>query len=158
MSKEHLSIYLNDHLAGANIATEILEHLASETAELSSSLTSLKTEIEEDRKQLKAVMARHKIEESSVRKAGGWLAELLTEIKLEVDDDPEGPLRRLERLEALAIGIDGKIALWRALQTAALANGDIQDVDYERLKQRGYDQRARVEALRLQAARAALAA
>jgi hypothetical protein len=120
MSKEHLSIYLNDHLAGANVAVEILEHLTSETSALSSSLSSLKTEIEEDREQLRALMARNKIEESRVRKAGGWLGEFVAEIKLEVDDDPEGPLRRLERLEALAIGIEGKIALWRALRRPQL--------------------------------------
>ena len=156
MSKEHLSIYLNDHLAGANVALEILDHLASEASDWSSLLAALKTEIEEDREQLLAVMARHGIEESRVRKAGGWLAEFLAEFKLEVDDDSEGPLRRLERLEALAIGIEGKIALWRALHAAA--GGDLKEMDYERLTQRGRDQRTRIEALRLEAARAALAA
>jgi hypothetical protein len=56
------------------------------------------------------------IAESRVRKAGSWIAEGVAEVKLDVDDDPQGPLRRLERLETLAIGIDGKVALWQALQ------------------------------------------
>jgi hypothetical protein len=32
MSKELLSTYLNDHLAGANLAIENLDHLIAETA------------------------------------------------------------------------------------------------------------------------------
>ena len=158
MSKEHLSTYLNDHLAGSNFAVEILEHLTSEAPSLSGSLTTLKTEIEEDREQLKTLMANQHIEESRVRKAGGWIAERLAELKLEVDDEATGRLRRLERLEALAIGIDGKIALWRALAVTASANAELAGIDYERLTQRGRDQRARVETLRVEAAREALAA
>jgi hypothetical protein len=158
MSKEHLSTYLNDHLAGSNLAVEILNHLISETLNLSGSLTALKTEIEEDREQLKSLMANQHIEESRVRKAGGWIAERLAELKLEVDDEATGRLRRLERLEALAIGIDGKIALWAALDAAASSDTELKGIDYERLTQRGRDQRARVETLRVQAAREALAA
>ena len=158
MSKEHLSTYLNDHLAGSNFAVEILERLTSEAPSLSGSLNTLKTDIEEDRKQLQTLMASQQIEESRVRKAGGWIAEGLAELKLEVDDDAKGRLRRLERLEALAIGIDGKIALWRALDAAANSNSELRGIDYERLTQRGRDQRAHVETLRLQAAREALAA
>ena len=158
MSKEHLSTYLNDHLAGSNVAIEILDHLIDETSELSPALNTLKTEIAEDREQLKALMASQQIEESRVRKAGSWFAEQVAEMKLEVDDDENGPLRRLERLEALEIGIDGKIALWRALDVAAKSNSDLRRLDYVRLRQRGEDQRARVESMRLNAASAALAA
>jgi hypothetical protein len=157
MSKEHLSTYLNDHLAGSHFAVELLDHLTSETPSLSSTLTALRAEIEEDREQLKRLMATQHIEESRVRKASGWIAERLAELKLEVDDDDKGGLRRLERLEALAIGIDGKIALWRALAAAARTNTELGGMDYEHLSQRGQDQRARVEALRLEAVREALA-
>ena len=111
MSKEHLSTYLNDHLAGANFALEILEHLTSETPSLNFSLVALKSEVEEDREQLKTLMTRQNIEESRLRKAEGWIADRLAELKLEVDDDATGRLRRLERLEALAIGIGNVLAL-----------------------------------------------
>src|SRR5262245_701227 len=99
MSKEHLSTYLNDHLAGSNLALEILDHLIAENASLSSSLTALRAEIEEDREQLKTLMARQHVDESRIRKAAGWIAERLAEIKLEADDSEKGDLRRLERLE-----------------------------------------------------------
>ena len=158
MSKDHLATYLNDHLAGSHLAVEILDHLSAETPGLSAILTGLKAEIEEDREHLKRLMARQQIEESRVRQAGGWVAERLAELKLVVDDDAKGRLRRLERLEALSLGIEGKIALWRALDAAARTNAELAGTDYERLIQRGQDQRARVETLRLHAAREALAA
>jgi hypothetical protein len=120
--------------------------------------TALKVEIDEDREQLKTLMSNQHIDESRLRKAGGWIAEQLAEFKLEVDDDAKGRLRRLERLEALAIGIDGKIALWRALDAAAQSNTELRRIDYQRLLQRGRDQRERVEHLRLEAAREALTA
>jgi len=61
--------------------------------------------------------------------------------KLEVDDDQNGPLRRLERLEALALGIEGKIALCRALDVVP-AKGAIGQINYERLCRRGEEQRS----------------
>ena len=63
-------------------------------------------------------------------KGGSWLAEQVTEAKLEVDDDANGPLRRLERLETLAVGIDGKMALWEALDAAGASDKELGNVDY----------------------------
>jgi hypothetical protein len=155
LSKEHLAIYLNDHLAGANLALEIVDHLAAETPVLASPLAALRTEIDEDRGQLKALMAGLNIPESRVRKAGSWITEQVAEAKLAVDDDQNGPLRRLERLEALLMGIEGKIALWRALD-AAPAKVPAGKINYEQLRRRGEDQLSKVENWRLQAARDAL--
>ena len=157
MWNERLSTYLNDHLAGAGFALELLDHLISEAPESSDGLPALRSEILEDREQLRALMASHHIDESRVRKAGARIAEWLAEVKLEADDEDRGPLRRLERLEALAIGIEGKIALWGALEAAARSNAGLPELNYQGLTQRGRDQRSRVETLRLQAAIAALA-
>lgn len=157
MSKEHLATYLNDHLAGSNIALEILDHLAKERPDLTP-LAALRTEIDEDREELKGLMARLSITESRIRQAGTWIAEQVAEAKIEADDDAKGPLRLLERLEALAIGIDGKLALWRALNASARSSNELSSMDYERLVERALKQRAVVEALRLHAASLALAA
>jgi hypothetical protein len=157
VSKAHLSTYLNDHLAGANFALEILEHLHTENSDLMKSLAALRTDIEQDREQLKTLMARLDIEESRVRKATGWLAEQFAEVKLYAEDE-DGAMRRLERLESLAIGIEGKIALWKALDAAAPMNSELGGLNYEELGSRGQDQRERVEVLRIAASRAALSA
>jgi hypothetical protein len=156
MSKQHLAIYLNDHLAGANIALEIIDHLAAEARDLASPLATLRSQIEEDRAQLQSLMSSLNIPESRVRKAGTWVAEQVAEAKLTIDDDQKGPLRRLERLEALSIGIEGKIALWRSLD-AAPAKETVEQIDFERLCRRGQEQRSLVETWRVQAARDALA-
>ncbi len=156
MSKKHLTTYLNDHLAGSLIAVEILEHLEAEASDLMPDLGALKSEIAADRDQLKVLMERLGISESRVRKVTSWIAEQVTEAKVEADDDTQGALRRLERLEALGIGIDGKSALWWALNAAAEVAPDLRGIDYEHLAQRAQEQRGRVEILRLQAARLAL--
>ena len=156
MSREHVATYLNDHLAGSVTAIEILDHLAEEAADILPFLARLKKDIEADRQQLVDLMARLDIPQSRIRKASGWLAEQFVEAKLEVDDESGGLLRRLERLEALALGIDGKLVLWQALEAASSVNARLQGPDYGRLAQRAREQRADVEALRIEAARSAL--
>jgi hypothetical protein len=93
-------------------AVELLDRLAEEASELAPFLARLKKEIEADRQHLVDLMARLHIPQSRIRKASGWIAEKIAEAKLEVDDQSGGLLRRLERLEAVVLGIDGKLALW----------------------------------------------
>lgn len=157
MSKEHLATYLNDHLAGSVVAVEILENMTEEAPDLAELLTGLKHDVEADRGQLLAIMTRLDIPESRIRKVGSWLAERVAEAKLEVDDETNGPLRRLERLEALGLGIDGKTALWRALAAAAVHNPALAGPDYGSLIERAKEQRSRVEGARLHAAGRAFA-
>jgi|KBSMisStandDraft_5_1062788.scaffolds.fasta_scaffold416784_1 hypothetical protein len=155
MTREHLGTYLNDHLTGFHVAIEILDHLVAETS-AAPAIAGLRSELDEDRHELKVLMNRLHIVESRVRKAGSWIAEGLSELKLEVDDEPNGPLRRLERLEQLAIGIQGKVALWKALDVALGSHVEPGNLDYPRLIHRGQEQYDQVETLRLEAARAAL--
>jgi hypothetical protein len=149
-------MYLNDHLAGSDVAIELLQHLEAEAADLAPELRRLRSDIEADRQQLKALLAELGILESRVRKVGSWIAEKLGELKLEADDESGGPLRRLERLEAVALGIEGKLALWSALAAASTLAPELKALDYAQLSERAIDQRKRVEVLRLQSARAAL--
>jgi hypothetical protein len=64
-------------------------------------------------------------------------------------------LARLEKLETLALGIDGKRAIWHSLFAAAEEIPALRKVDLARLVQRAGDQRNRVEDLRVEAAREA---
>jgi hypothetical protein len=156
MSKEHLSNYLNDHLAGSVVAIEVLERLAEDAADLRPFVTQLKKDIEADQSQLVRLMERLDIEQSRLRKAGGWIAEHIAEAKLEMDDPDSGDLRRLERLEALVLGIAGKSVLWRGLEAASAADERLRGPDYEQLSERAREQLQRVEKLRIAAARSAL--
>lgn len=160
MADEHLATYLNDHLAGSVAAIELLEYLekAHESTAMEWFFAELRADIETDRRELEALMDRLRIAKSRPRRVAAWLTEKVTQLKLRLDDPSGGPLRLLEALEALALGIEGKRSLWRALAAAADAAPGLQGIDYERLAQRAEKQRERVEEARLEAARAAFGA
>jgi hypothetical protein len=58
-------------------------------------------------------------------------------------------------LESVGLGIQGKLALWRALEAVAGSIPQLGSLDLAGLQKRAVDQFARVDRLRLQAARAA---
>jgi hypothetical protein len=158
MTNEHLATYLNDHLAGSVAALEVLEKLqaAYEGTELEQFCAELRNDIEADRQELKRLMERLEIPQSGARKAGAWITGKLAELKMRLDDSAHGPLRLLESLEAVELGINGKLALWRALIAAAEVAPALRGaLDYQRLVKRATEQIERVEAHRLNAAKAA---
>jgi hypothetical protein len=160
MVHEHLATYLNDHLAGAVAALELLEHLekAHGGTPLARTLAELRTEIAADRDTLQSLMQSLRVTESAPRKATAWLAERLAWLKVRLDDSGRGAFRLFESLEAVSLGIEGKLGLWRALAAIAPALPELGGLDYETLMRRATDQRRRAEALRLGAAQGALAA
>lgn len=159
MANKHLTIYLNDHLAGATGALDLLAHLEEAHAgtPVGDSLAQLHADIEADCQELEQLMERLDISESAPRKVTAWLSEKMADLKLRLDDKTTGAMRLFEGLEALLLGTEGKRALWQALAVAAEAVPELQGVDYDRLAQRSQDQHNRVEMMRLDAAKAALA-
>lgn len=149
---EALSDYLNDHLAGSVGALELLDRLIEACAgkPLERFFKDLRREIEEDQAQLKGLMAKLGVDESTVRKAGAWLAEKLSRSKIELG---EGDIGIFLALEALIIGITGKRSLWRALEAASRTIPGLARLDYSGLEKRAIEQCERVEARRLEIAR-----
>jgi hypothetical protein len=157
MPDRAITIYLNDHLAGSVVALELLEHLiARDPGTDRELLGELQAEIREDQKVLKELLRNLGGHESAVRKAAAWLTEKLEQAKLRIDDGGSGDLRVLEALETLALGIQGKLALWRALESVRDTIPQLIPLDYPGLKSRALDQHSRVDRLRIQAARRAL--
>jgi hypothetical protein len=158
MSSKALSTYLNDHLAGSVAALELLDHLAElhSDPDRKRFFTGLRAEVEEDQSVLQQLIKKVGGEESTARKAAAWLTEKLGRVKLRLDDPGNGQLRVLEAIEALGLGIQGKLALWRALGAVAGRVPQLQGVDYTRLEQRAMQQHQQVEGQRLQTARVAL--
>ena len=149
---EHLTIYLNDHLAGSVGALELLDRVieACEGKPLERFFRDLRREIEEDQEQLKELIAKLGASESSVRKAGAWLAEKLSRPKIDLG---EGEMGIFLALEALHLGISGKRSLWRALQAGSRTEPKLARLDYSGLETRAIEQCERVEARRLEIAR-----
>lgn len=160
MANTPLATYLNDHLAGAVLALGLLQHLerAHAGTPVAREVAELRAEIEADRRTLESLMTQLRIAESWPRKATAWLAERLARLKLRLDDSGDGAFRLFESLEAVSLGIEGKLTLWRTLAAVAPSVPDMSRLDYETLTLRAADQRRRAEALRLGAAMAALAA
>jgi hypothetical protein len=160
MTNKYLATYLIDHLAGSVAALELLEDLEAAYAKtaLAGFFAELRTDITADRRQLQSLMGRLRIVESRPRKVITWLTAKFIELKLQLDDRSRGPLRLLESLETVGLGIHGKLGMWRALNAAATDFPPLQGVaDYERLAQRAEEQRRRVEVVRLEAAKVAFA-
>jgi hypothetical protein len=160
VEKTHLAIYLNDHLAGATGALELLAHLQEAYAgtPMADFLTQLHADIDADHHELRHLIDRLGMTESIPRKLTAWLGEKVAELKLHMDDNASGSFRLFEGLEALVVGIEGKRALWQALATASEVVPELNGVDYVGLAQRAQQQHDRVEEQRINAAKQALVA
>jgi hypothetical protein len=155
MSTNVLTTYLNDHLAGSVAALELLDLLLSTAPDGEHEpYIRLRGEVEEDQRVLRDLIERLGGKESRVRKAAAWLTEKLGRAKFRFDDEGDGELRTMEALEALGLGIQGKLALWRALEAVAFRS-ELMGLDFSQLQQRALDQFDRVDRLRLRAAQAA---
>jgi hypothetical protein len=106
MTHAPIATYLQDHLAGAVAAIELLQHLeqAHTGSDTGRFLTALRADVAADRAELETLMERLGIAQSGPRKAMAWLAEKLTQLKLRLEDEGGGNLRLLEALDALAGG------------------------------------------------------
>lgn len=156
MSPAGLGTYLNDHLAGSIVAVEMIEQAIEQDpgTTLGADLTRIVGEIREDQEILRGLLARLEVKENPVKKAGAWLAEKAGRLKL--GDTGEGALGRLEMLETLALGIQGKLGLWLALEQVARHRPELAGLDFGGLQARAREQHARVEAHRVEAAVEAL--
>lgn len=157
MSDEALSTYLNDHLAGSVGAIEMVERAITENAGnlLGRRLEEILKEIRKDQAVLQDLIARLGSTENPLKKAGAWLAEKAGRMKLGGTDEP-GELARMEVLETLAMGMQGRRALWRALRVVANKHPVLRGLDLDLLERRAVEQHDRVEEWRLEAAREVL--
>jgi hypothetical protein len=152
-----LHIYLQDHLAGATFGLQLVQRCQrnNEGSELAEPLARLTAEIAEDRRTLQAIMRDVGAEASRTKVAAGWTLEKVRRLKPNGRFFEYTPLARVVELESLAIGIAGKKAMWRALEDVASQEQRLARHDFPALAQRADEQLARVEVLRLDAARTA---
>jgi hypothetical protein len=156
---EALAIYLNDHFAGSVAAVELLDHLLTILADddRRAVLVAVRKDVEEDQEVLRQILHGVGAHESIIRKAAAWLTEKIGLAKLRLDDPHAGELHLLEAFEAVALGVQGKLALWGSLATQQTQWPELQGLDFSLLQRRAEDQHQRIEALRLRSARVALA-
>jgi len=142
-----LSTFLNDHLAGSIGAIKMVEDLRDthEGQPLERFLKTLGEDIQSDQRDLKRLMKALGIKEGKVRKAGAWIAEKASHVKLRVADVGEANLALLQSLETLSVGIFGKRLLWRTLDAAIARTARKAGLDLATLEKRAAKQFERVE-------------
>jgi hypothetical protein len=154
-----LAIYLNDHLAGAVAGLQLARRTAGENAgtEYGDFLERLAADVEADRRVLEDVMARLGVAEDPVKQGVAWLGEKLGRLKLNGRLKGYSPLSRLIELEGLALGVNGKLRLWRALASIAPAEPRLAEFDFVHLSARAEEQIADIDEHHVRAAEEALA-
>ena len=150
-----LDSYLNDHLAGSVGALEHLDHWIKlcDGKPLAKFFAGLREEIETDQKTLLELMRTLGTKESSIRRAGAWVAEKFSRASLAIAGEESGGLDLVLALETIAMGITGKKLLWRALAATDLPRRG--NIDFVELEQRAEEQIARVDLERMRVAREA---
>ncbi|MEW1910051.1 hypothetical protein AB0442_16610 [Kitasatospora sp. NPDC085895] len=147
-----LAIYLNDHLAGsyggAALARRIARtHPAGPDAP---DLRTMAREIAEDRDELVALMRALGVRPRRHRMLLGAGAELAGRLKLNGRVLRRSPLSDLLETEAMRSGVQGKIALWRALRAAC--SDDLLTARLQRLAARADRQAEILDARQAEAA------
>lgn len=149
MTNDALPTYLQDHLAGALHAIELLkamrDHFAQEP--LGKFASQMLAEVEADRDVLAQLTERAGGRAGGVKEWGAWLAEKVSRLKLK-HGSAEG-LGTFEALEFLVLGIHGKWALWRAIAQLASFDSRLQGIDFDELIARAERQHEKVEEQRL---------
>jgi hypothetical protein len=154
---KQLDSYLNDHLAGAVGALELIAHWAKlyQGKPLGAFFTDLQAEIKADQDRLRNLMRCLGVEESKVRQAGAWAAEKFGRARIVTAGDEPGSLGLVLVLEGLIMGITGKQLLWRSLDAANLPK--TEGFDFKELQRRAEEQIERTEVERIRAAQQAFA-
>jgi len=152
-SREVLSIYLNDHLAGATAGLELARRAASSNrgSPYGPFLEQLAGEVQEDRQILLEVMSELEIGVDRLKVLGGWGAEKVGRLKLNGRLVGYSPLSRVVELEGLMLGVHGKLALWRSLDRLHPQLRRLKRFDFAQLITRAESQLAVLERNRVQA-------
>jgi hypothetical protein len=149
-----LAIYLNDHLAGATVGRELARRAASSNSrsDYGHFLELLATDIDEDRDTLLEILRALGAPVDQLKVLGGWGAEKLGRFKLNGRLLGYSPLSRVVELEGLALGVRGKLALWRALALLEQKRPELESFELTHLIARAERQLDEVESYRLRAA------
>ncbi|MDN3354234.1 hypothetical protein [Actinomadura sp. DC4] len=130
-----LGIYLNDHLTGATFGTELASRIARtyRGSKDAQALADFAAEVAGDRAALIEMMAALGVPVRQYKALLGWVAEKAGRLKPNGRLLDRSPLSGLVEFEAMRLGVEGKGACWRTLQTLAdrddrLDRGRLEDL------------------------------
>lgn len=146
-----LSIYLNDHLAGATAGVELAARAAranrGRTPDISARIRALTEEIRADRRSLRDIMATLGVKTARYKIFAAWLGEKVGRFKPNAGVLRRSPLSALIEVEALYLGVQGKVRGWRTLLAAAEQEPDLDAQHLRTLLDRAQQQLTELEDL-----------
>lgn len=145
-----LGIYLNDHLTGA-VGGVALAQRAARNHPTTSELDRLAREIEEDRHSLLEIMSRMRIRRTRYKEPVALVAERLGRFKPNGSIVRRSPLSSVVELEAMKIGVTGKLSCWLMLRRLADVDTTVPAEQLDGLIVRAEQQLEAIEQLRISA-------
>ena len=158
MSQQNLAVYLNDHLAGSVGALGLFDRIrrVSDEDGVARRVREVREAVREDQQVLEEVRRRLGIRRSRLRNVAASLAQKLSSAKFRLEASKHGEVQLLHALDSLSLGIEGKKALWSALEAGAEVNPRLRGlVDHRDLIRRADEQLATLRDLRAEAAQRA---
>ncbi len=151
MADKAMDVYLNDHLAGAMLGADLAEQIRTrnEGTPLGELMGSLAPQIEEDRQTLLDLMQRMDSPRNPVKQAATWMAEKASRPKFSGLTSGERELGIFMALESLALGVQGKEALWMALSEVADQHPPLASMNLNELIDRARTQHSALERERM---------
>ncbi len=149
-----LSIYLNDHLAGAAAGVALIRRIAHENrgAAMESDLQEVAEQVEQDHGTLLEIAKRLGVRKSPVKAPLALLAERVARLKLNGQIRGRSPLSNLVELETMRLAVQGKLSGWRTLLEITTEYPALDPVELNGLIERARSQSDRLEKLRVRAA------
>lgn len=154
MPDRHLKTYLQDHLAGSESGVRLAKHcIAQNRGEpLGDYGRRLLRNLEADRVIILEILDRLDAGTAPVRRSLGVMTSLLSQFRFS-RLLPQGELGRFETVEGLVVLINGRRALWRALEVVSERDRRLKDLPFGALAHRAKQDLDEAEAHRLSLAR-----
>jgi Protein of unknown function (DUF3618) len=145
--RQALISYLHDHLSGSDMAIRVVHRLGSthEGTEDGTLFRRLSKELEEDRSVVRSLLTRLGASGRSIKRAAGHASGAV--LSVAAGGEP-GDLSLLRTLEALAIGVQGKRCLWRALQSLRTVPSTVHGMNFVELEAKAVRQWEAIEECR----------
>ncbi len=158
MADRAMDVYLNDHLAGATLGSNLAEQIRDrhEGTPLGDIMRTIAAQVEEDRQTLIELMERMDVSRNPVKQATGWVAEKASRVKFSGVVSGEPDHGAFMALEILTLGVVGKLSLWQALEQVKGDYPELVSADLDGLIARAEAQHGTLEQQRLAAGRHAL--
>jgi hypothetical protein len=158
MADKPMDLYLNDHLGGAMLGSNLAEQIRdrAEGAPLGQVMTGIATAVEEDREALVDLMERLDVSSNPIKQATGWMAEKASRVKFSGAIPGEPDYGLFMALETLRLGVAGKKCLWLTLKEVRDEYSELAVVDLDRLIERAASQESVLEEQRMNAGMRAL--